>query len=163
MDPEKRASLVERRESLRRRRELDEQLYGLTGIRDELTKRGEAFEILYWGEAGTWTPDWVPSGYSRIAWELVPPASETFFDQDLQARGAAFREALVQCAGPDESLLFVFEGRLASFRMARTVAERNSELILDGGITSLSPLWVTAPPKQWLIEVSHDTVRLGGG
>jgi hypothetical protein len=161
LDPERRAALVRRREQLRHERQLEEQLYGLHELRDGLTAAAEPFEILYWGTAPEWTPEWVPAGYSRIAWELHRPANQFWFDGDLPAGAEAFRRALLLCAQPSEILLLVFEGRMASFRMARSVAERNSRLILDGGISSLSPLWVTSPPSQWLIEVSSEAVRVG--
>lgn len=161
MDPERHAALLERREKLRRRIRQEEQLYGLTELRDGLSGAGEPFEILYLGEAPDWTPEWVPAGYSRVAWELVRPAEETWFGDDLQLRRQAALAALRKCAEPAESLLFVYEGRGASFGMTCSVAERHLDLLLVPGISSLSPLWVTSPPKQWLIEVSADAVRVG--
>jgi hypothetical protein len=161
MDAERRAALEARREERIRQRERDEQLRGLEAFRAALTEAGEPFEILYWGEEPAWTPDWVPAGYSRVAWELHPPVEETWLGGNEAGIGPAFRKALLRCAGPDDPLLLVFEGRLASFRMSRAVAERHAEAVVGEGVTRLSPLWVTSPPAQWLIEVSYEAVRIG--
>ena len=160
MDPERRTFLVERRQRRRREIDRDSQLYGLRELKAALDAAGEQFEILYRGETPRWTPEWVPAGYSRVAWELVPPVEEIRFD-DEASRREAFVAALSRWAEPAETLLLVFEGKAASFRMARAVAERFADRILDTGIGSLSPLWVTSPPRQWLLEVSFDTVRVG--
>lgn len=161
MDPKRRAALLMRREKLRHEIDHEQQLVGLEDARAALADAGEAFEILYRGEVPPWTPSWIPWGYSRIPWNLVPTAEETWFKNDLDARDEAFVSALSRLAQPDEKLLFVFEGLAASFRMTRAVADRHVGAILKDRATSLSPLWVTSPPRQWLVEVSSETVRVG--
>lgn len=161
MDPDRRAALLKRREKLRHDLHRNRQLAGLEDLRAGLASAGETFEILYRGEVPEWTPGWIPRGYSRIPWHLTPAAEETWFKKDIRARNAAFAHALARVAEPHEELLFVFEGHGASFRMARTVAERHVALILRDRASSLAPVWVTSPPGQWLIEVSSDTVRIG--
>jgi hypothetical protein len=163
MDPADRAALVDKRERLLGERRREEQLQGLQDFRAALTAAGEPFEILYWGEEPVWSPRWIPAGYSRVPWEQCPPDEEIWVGGDKSEIGRAFGRALLRYAAPEDSLLFVFEGRLASFRMARSVAERHTEAVVGGGLTPFSPLWVTSPPKQWLIEISWEAVRVGGG
>lgn len=163
MDPARRASLIARREALRQNIDREQQLYGLTELRDGLAAAGEEFEILYRGEEPNWALDWVPQGYSRIPWNIVTPVTAIWFGDDEPVGAEAFREALARLAAPDEALLFVFDGRPASFRMTRSVAVRRVDLVLACGMSSLSPLWVTSPPRQWLVEVTDEWVRVGDG
>jgi hypothetical protein len=160
MDSHRRAALEEQRNNTRLERERQDQLRGLEDLKAALLAAGEAFEIFYRAETPSWTPTWIPWGYSYIPWALVTPAEETWFEDDLDARDEAFVSALSRCAGPHDSVLFVFEGRGASFRMARDAGVRNVGVIL-ARVASGSPLWVTCPPKQWLIEVTRENVRVG--
>lgn len=161
MDPERRAKLMARREALRQHIDREQQLYGLEELRAGLSTAGEEFEILYRGEEPDWAIHWVPQGYSRIPWDIVAPVAAVWFGDDERLGIDTFRDALSRLAAPDEPLLFVFEGRPASFRMARSVAMRRADLLLTSRISSPCPLWVTSPPRQWLIEVADDWVRVG--
>jgi hypothetical protein len=159
MDPQRRAALLQRRDDLRRGIDRAGQLYGLEDIKAALEAAGEPHQILYADEAPQgWSPQWIPAGWSRIPWHLVPPAEETWFRRDEAARDEAVVSALSRLAGEQDSLLLIVEGRAASFRIPRAVVERHARVILD---TGWGPLWITAPPDQWLIEVSKEDVRVG--
>jgi hypothetical protein len=158
MDPQRKAALLQRRQELRRDLERASQLYGLEELKSALEAAGEPHEILYAGEEPSWALAWIPWGYSRVPWDKVRPAEEIWYRSDLGARDEAAASALARLATPEEPLLVVFEGRAASFRMSRAVLTRNIPAVLDAGY---EPVWITAPPKQWLVEVSREDVRVG--
>jgi hypothetical protein len=158
MDPQRRAALLQRRQELRDGLDRREQLYGLEDLKAALELAGEPHEILYAGEEPSWALTWIPWGYSRVPWDKVRPAEEIWYRSDLGARDEAAANALARLAAAEEPLLVVFEGRAASFRMSRAVLTRNVRAVLDAGH---EPVWITAPPKQWLVEVSHEDVRVG--
>ena len=161
MTPERRAALATRRDALRQVRQREQQLGGLRELRDALAVEGEPFEILYRGECPSWAPKWVPAGYSHVPWEICDAAEMTWVRDDPDARATAFASALRRCAGPHDTLLLVYEGCAASLRTTRAVVERHIDVILEGLRSAGSPLWVTAPPEQWLIEVSLEMVSVG--
>jgi hypothetical protein len=158
MDPQRRADLVQPRQALRENIGRREQLYGLEDLKAALEAAGEPHEILYAGEGPSWSPSWIPWGYSRVPWHLVRPAEGTWFRSNLAARDEAVISALARLAAPDEPLFVVYEGRAASFLMSRAVIERNIAAVMEAG---WEPIWISAPPKQWLVEVSNEDVRVG--
>ena len=136
-------------------------LGSLTSLVETLRAAGEPIEIAYPQDYPRWTPDWVPYGYSRIAWEKATPAEVTWAKEDDEAREVSFASALERCSKPNDSLLLVYEGQQAFIRTSHDAVMRHVQTVLEQVNISGSPLWVTSPPDQWLIEVGFEMTSVG--
>lgn len=136
-------------------------LGSLSSLVDTMIRSGEAVEIVYPDQIPRWTPQWVPHGYTHIAWDIISAAEVTWAKEDAEAREIAFASAIERSSRLDDQLLLVYEGCQAFIRMSRSTVLRHSRIILAHERISGSPLWVTSPPDQWLVEVSFDMITVG--
>lgn len=151
MDPERRKKLEARRQALKAK--LASPLHK-SPITENLRIHRVSFEPSH---GGLWTPAYLGISSSRIDWSRSPPAAEYLQSNVFEDRANAIRGWIERLASPDDMLHFFYEYHYNGLDIAQSDALDALELLLD----SQFEIWITARPKNWLIEIDrHGIVRL---